>query len=90
MHWIASTFIRGMLSWRSISLLILCLVNEKVQEITPQSSIDCDLKMQEMDISEAHILSFFPEQHDPGPPQRITPAAIMGTAMPGLKLPFFS
>ena len=44
--------------------------------------------MQEMDILEAHILSFFPLQHAPGPPERITPAAIMGTAMLSLKPPF--
>ena len=31
---------------------------------------------------------FFSVQHAPGPPERLTPAAIMGTAMPGLKPPF--
>ena len=50
---------------------------------------NCDLKMQEMDILEAHILSFFPSAACPWTPERITPAAIMGTAMPGLKLAFF-
>ena len=45
--------------------------------------------MQEMDILQAHILSaLFLVQHAPGPPEWISPAAIMGTAMPGLKLPF--
>ena len=34
-----------------------------------------------MDILEARFLSFFPVQHAPEPPERITPAAIMGTAM---------
>ena len=37
---------------------------------------------------EAHILIFFPVQHATGPPERITPATIMGTAMPCLKPPF--
>ena len=32
---------------------------ESLEKKTPLSSIDCDIKMQEMDILEAHILSFF-------------------------------
>ena len=62
----------------------------KSKKKSPLSSINCDLKMQEMDFLEAHILSFFPVQHAPGPPERHTPAAIIGTAMPGLNPPFFS
>ena len=44
--------------------------------------------MQERDILGAHVLIFFPVQHAPGPPERITPEVIMVTAMPGLKPPF--
>ena len=44
--------------------------------------------MQEMVHLRGTYLNFFLGQHAPGSPERLTPVAIMGMAMLGLKLPF--